>query len=72
MTSPSEAIALIREAKGKKVLTWEQIEAQVGHSPVYITSACLVENSLISEVAIKLGALLELGPEIVSLLHSCP
>jgi cyanate lyase len=71
-TSPSEAIALIREAKEKKCLTWEQIAAQVGRSPVYITSACLGENSLNAEDAQKLGAFLELGPEIVSLLQACP
>ena len=71
-TSPSEASALIREAKKKKELTWEQIAAQVGRSPVYITSACLGENSLSSEDAKKLGALLDLGPAIVSLLQSCP
>jgi cyanate lyase len=72
MTSPSEATTRILEAKGKKGLTWELIAAQVGRSPVYITSACLGENSLNSEDAQKLGALLELGPEIVSLLQSCP
>ena len=71
-TFPSEPIDLIREAKGKKGLTWEQIAARVGRSPVYITSACLGENSLNSEDAKKLGALLDLGPEIVSLLQSCP
>ena len=71
-TSPSEASALIREAKKKKELTWEQIAAQVGRSPVYITSACLGENSLSSEDARKLGAILDLGPDIVSLLQSCP
>jgi cyanate lyase len=70
--SPSDAIALIREAKEKKSLTWEQIAARVGRSPVYITSACLGENSLSSEDATKLGALLDLGPDIVSLLQSCP
>jgi cyanate lyase len=71
-TFPSELIELIREAKGKKGLTWEQIAARVGRSPVYITSACLGENSLNLEDAKKLGALLDLGPEIVSLLQSCP
>ena len=72
MTSPTEAIELIREAKRKKGLTWEQIAAHVGRSPVYITSACLRENSLGSEDAKKLGALLDLAPDIVALLQSCP
>ena len=71
-TSPSEAIELIRKAKGRKGLTWEQIAAHVGRSPVYITSACLGENSLTSEDAKKLGALLDLAPDIVALLQSCP
>ena len=72
MTSPSETIGLIRDAKRKKGLTWEQIAAQVERSPVYITSACLGENSLSPEDAHKLGALLDLGPDIVSVLQSCP
>ena len=67
MTSPTEGIELIREAKEKKGLTWEQIAAHVGRSPVYITSACLGENSLGSEDAKKLGALLDLAPDIVAL-----
>jgi cyanate lyase len=69
---PSDAVALIREAKEKKSLTWEQIATRVGRSPVYITSACLGENSLSAEDANKLGALLDLGPDIVSLLQSSP
>jgi cyanate lyase len=71
-TSPSEAIAPIREAKAKKGLTWEQIAEHVGRSPVYITSACLGENSLTPEDAQKLGALLDLEPDLVALLQSCP
>ncbi|HYZ72299.1 MAG TPA: helix-turn-helix domain-containing protein, partial [Chthoniobacterales bacterium] len=70
MTSPSEAIELIREAKVRKGLTWEQIAAHVGRSPVYITSACLGENSLTSEDAKQLGAFLDLAPDIVALLQS--
>lgn len=72
MTSPTEGIELIREAKEKKGLTWEQIASHVGRSPVYITSACLGENSLGSEDAKKLGALLDLAPDIVASLQSCP
>ena len=72
MTSPSETIELIRDAKAKKGLTWEQIATHVGRSSVYITSACLGENSLSPEDAKKLGALLDLGPDIVSVLQSCP
>jgi cyanate lyase len=72
MTSPSEAVDQIREAKGRKGLTWEQIAAHVGRSPVYITSACLGENSLSLEDAKKLGALLDLAPDIVESLQSCP
>jgi len=71
-TSPTDAIALIRQAKEKKGLTWEEIAAKVGRSPVYITSACLGENSLSSEDAKKVGTILELGPDIVSALQSCP
>jgi len=72
MTSPSDAIELIREAKGRKGLTWEQIATHIGRSPVYITSARLGENSLTSEDAKKLAALLDIAPDIVALLQSCP
>ena len=71
-TSPPDAIALIRASKASKGFTWEQIAAHVGRSPVYITSACLGENSLTTEDAQKLGSLLDLGPDIVDLLQSCP
>src|SRR5258708_9214523 len=70
--SPSDAVALIMEAKEKKSLTWEQIATQVGRSPGYITSACLGENSLSAEDATHLGALLHLAPDTVSLFQSCP
>jgi cyanate lyase len=49
--SPTDAVTLIREAKEKKGLTWEQIASHVGRSPVYITSACLGENSLSADDA---------------------
>jgi cyanate lyase len=71
-TSPPDTIALIRESKAKKGLTWEKIAVHVGRSPVYITSACLGENSLSPEDAKKLGDLLNLSPEIVAILQSCP
>jgi len=71
-TSPPDTIALIRESKAKKGLTWEKIAVHVGRSPVYITSACLGENSLSPEDAKKLGDLLNLSQEIVAILQSCP
>ena len=71
-TSANETIAAIRKAKEKKGLSWEQIAGHVGRSPVYITSACLGENSLVAEDATKIGSLLDLDPEVVAALQTCP
>src|SRR5258708_23587625 len=64
--SPSDAVALIMEAKEKKSLTWQQIPTHAGRSPVYSSSACLGENSLRPEGATTLAALLRLSPPLIS------
>jgi cyanate lyase len=71
-TSSFDSVALIRKAKAQKGLSWEQIAAHVGRSPVYVTSACLGESSLAPEDAQKLGGLLDLGPDIIAELQKCP
>jgi cyanate lyase len=73
MTIPSsDTVVLIRKAKVQKGLSWEQIAAHIGRSPVYVASACLGENSLTPEDAEKLGRLLDLGPDLVTELQKCP
>jgi cyanate lyase len=62
----------ILEAKKRKGLSWEKIAAHVGRSPVFVTSACLGQNSLSPEEAGKLCALLDLGSEIGNALQTPP
>jgi cyanate lyase len=64
--------AQILEAKRKKGLSWEKIAARVGRSPVFVTSACLGQNSLSAEEAAKLCALLDLGPDVAQILQTPP
>ncbi len=67
-----EMTAVIIEAKQQKTLTWEAIAAGAGMSPVYITSACLGMNSLAHDVADKVCATLDLGPEVSTALQAYP
>ena len=64
--------AQILEAKKRKGLDWLKIAAHVGRSPVFVTSACLGQNSLSAEEATKLCALLDLGPEVAQALQTPP
>src|SRR4030081_952484 len=64
--------AQILEAKKRKALSWEKIASQVGRSPVFVTSACLGQNSLSAEEAAKLCALLDLGPDVAQILQTPP
>ena len=62
----------ILAAKADKGATWEQIAAGVGCSPVFVTSACLGENSMTEEQAEKLIATLGLDQEVAQALTRCP
>jgi cyanate lyase len=62
----------ILEAKKRKGLSWEKIAAQVDRSPVFVTSACLGQNSLSPEEATKLCALLDLGSDVSEALQTPP
>jgi cyanate lyase len=64
--------AQILEAKKRKGLSWEKIASQVDRSPVFVTSACLGQNSLSAEEATKLCALLDLGPDVARVLQTPP
>ena len=65
----AEAIVL---AKSDKKLTWEQIAAEIGMSPVWTTSASLGQNSTPKEYADKLCKFLNLGPEVSAALQAFP
>jgi len=62
----------ILAAKAKLGLSWEQIGAAIGKSPVWTCSACLGENSMPPELAQKLAATLDLGPEVAEALTTFP
>ena len=64
--------AHILEAKKRKGLSWDKIAAQIGRSPVFVTSACLGQNSLSAEEATKLCTLLGLGPDVAQMLQTPP
>jgi cyanate lyase len=68
----SEATALILKAKKAKQLTWETIAAAAGLSPVFCTSACLGQNSLLPESAGKIAVALDLPAEVSESLQECP
>lgn len=65
----SEAIIL---AKTEKKLSWEEIAAKVGLSSVFLTSACLGQNSLKPEYAAKLCEALSLGSDVEAALCEYP
>lgn len=67
-----EMTAAIVAAKQKSGLTWEQLATKVGMSPVWTTSACLGQNSMPAEPAMRTAAALDLGPEIVAALQAYP
>ena len=68
----TEMTGVIIQAKQQKALTWEGIAAGAGMSSVYITSACLGMNSLARDVADKVCATLDLGPEVSTALQAFP
>ncbi len=68
----SEATALILKAKKAKKLTWEAIASAAGISPVFCTSACLGQNSLLAENADRIAAALDLPDEVSESLQEFP
>src|SRR5260370_33109818 len=64
--------AQILEAKKRKGLVWQKYRGTVGRSPVFVTPACLGQNSCSAEEATKLCALLGLGPEVAQALQTPP
>ncbi len=68
----SEMTAAILAAKKRKKLTWERLAEKVGMAPVWVTSACLGQNSAPPEAAIKLAAALGLKADIAAALAEFP
>lgn len=65
----NEEIILAKKSLG---LSWEEIAKIVGISPVFLTSACLGQNSLKKESAEKLCKALDLNEEISIALQEYP
>jgi len=65
----TEAIMVAKAAKG---LTWEAIAEQMGVGSVWVTSACLGQNSMPAEHADKLCAILGLPAEVSTALQAFP
>ena len=63
---------LISLAKSTKGLTWAEISEAVGLSEIFLSSACLGQNSLLAEDAKKLTEFLELDEEVAKILTVCP
>jgi len=59
-------------AKLAKDLTWEAIAEKVGVGSVWLTSACFGKNSMKKDLAEKLCAVLELGPDVCIALQMFP
>ena len=65
-----EMTEAIMAAKSTKGLTWGEISEAVGLSEIFLSSACLGQNSLLSEDATKLTEFLELDEDC--LLYTSP
>jgi len=59
-----EMQSAILAAKQKKGLTWEALAHQIGHSELFVASACYGENSMTTEAARKLCTALDLGMDV--------
>lgn len=62
----------IMAAKAASGLGWEEIAAQVGLAPVFVTSACLGMNSLQATHADRLCEVLSLGADVSAALQQFP
>jgi cyanate lyase len=67
-----EMKAAILAKKGKSGMSWEQIAAGIGMSPVWTVSACLGMNSMDEERATKFCALLDIPNDVAKALQVCP
>ena len=65
----TESIIAAKLAKG---LGWEEISAEVGAAPVWVTSACLGQNSMSKEHADRLCAALGLDDDVSKALQTFP
>jgi len=62
----------ILKIKKKSGLTWADIAAKLGHSPVWTCAACLGQMSMTPETAVKAAELFGLGEEEAEILAAIP
>ncbi|HEU4577353.1 MAG TPA: cyanase [Polyangiaceae bacterium] len=67
-----EMTQTILKAKKSKGLTWETIAAKIGMSELWVASCCYGENSMTSETADQLCALLDLDAAVRDALLEFP
>ena len=72
MYTKLDATEEILTLKIKKKISWATIAAYIGMSEVWTTSACLGQNSMSKELAIKLGEILDLSNHAVESLQQFP
>jgi len=72
MLTKEDVTVLILSAKKRKRLKWEQIAESIGLSPVFTHSACMGMNSMPSDKAAALVALLDLPAEAQEVLEEYP
>jgi cyanate lyase len=67
-----EMTTAILAAKQALGLTWEQLAAKIGMSPVWTTSACLGQNSMPAEPAARTASTLGLDTDVAAALQAYP
>nr|WP_207786030.1 cyanase [Altererythrobacter segetis] len=72
MMTKADVTGMIRAAKRERSLSWAAIAEAAGLSEVFVTSACLGMNSLSSDAAGKVAALLGLPGEAAVVLSEYP
>ena len=72
MYTKLDATEEILTSKIKKKISWATIAEYIGMSEVWTTSACLGQNSMPKELAIKLGEVLDLSNHAVESLQQFP
>ena len=72
MYTKLDATEEILTSKIKKKISWATIAVYIGMSEVWTTSACLGQNSMPKELAIKLGEILDLSNHAVESLQQFP
>lgn len=68
----NEAVEAVLKAKSDKDYTWEYIAKKLEMSPVWVTSACLGQNSMPREYSDKLCSILGLSKEVSLSLQQVP